>query len=221
VHFILKPILERYFNMTLLIKGREKQPPSVTPSHHFSSIPQLFLLTHLIHLDSDPILFICTHLTISPFTVPHPQDCLESLAEVMSRKVNRDYRNQNQNQDSGIQSHESSLDSVVSAARLLRTPDSVRTGGAVLGALRVIYASLSSLKADSHYWTVQQSSSRWLWLVRLCFDRRNRVRVLSLETLAIVLGFTRSELSSRKGGDGQGQGEGERRQEIESGMCCL
>jgi hypothetical protein len=139
----------------------------------------------------------------------------------MSRKVNRDYRNQNQNQDSGMQSPESSLDSVISAARMLRTPDSVRTGGAVLGALIVIYASLSSLKADSHYWTVQQSSSRWLWLVRLCFDRRNRVRVLSLETLAIVLGFTRTEPSSRKGSDGQGQGEAESRLEIESGMRCL
>ena len=144
----------------------------------------------------------------------------------MSRKVNRDYRTQNQ--DSGIQGTESSLDSVISAARLLRTPDSVRAGGAVVGALRVIYATLSSLEADSHFWTVQQSSSRWLWLVRLCFDRRNKVRVLSLETLAIVLGFTRFEASSRRGREGQGEGGGEadgdgeggeRRHEIESGVC--
>ena len=164
------------------------------------------------------------NLSLSLFTALLLKDCLENLAEIMSRKVNRDYRTQNQ--DSGIQGTESSLDSIISAARLLRTPDSVRAGGAVVGALRVIYATLSSLEADSHFWTVQQSSSRWLWLVRLCFDRRNKVRVLSLETLAIVLGFTRSEASSRRGREGQGEGGGEadgvggeRRHEIESGVC--
>ena len=32
--------------------------------------------------------------------------------------------------------------------------------------------------------------SKWLWLVRLCFDRRSRVRVLSLEILGMVLKCT-------------------------------
>ena len=53
---------------------------------------------------------------------------------------------------------------------------------------------------------VPRNKSKWLWLVRLCFDRRSRVRVLSLEILGMVMKRTPASTRSAHSEGGVGSG---------------
>lgn len=153
----------------------------------------------------------------------------------MCVRVNRDYRTKNLDSRGYSDKNLSALDLIISCARLLRTPDSMRTGGALLGALKIIFACMSSISEGSDFWTRTETTqnegkeaslgrdvpslipsyftfpflilpghvgqdgrpdqaSRWLWVVRLCFDRRSSVRTLSIRILGVVLRNTHSLL---------------------------
>jgi hypothetical protein len=75
-------------------------------------------------------------------------------------RVNRDYRIKPLDSTGHIDKHSSALDIIISCARLLRTPDSMRTGGALIGALRVIFACMSSIEDGSGFWTRTEASQR-------------------------------------------------------------
>ena len=158
-------------------------------------------------------------------------------------------------------SYSSPLDAIISVAKLLRTPDSVRTGGALTGGLKVLLACFNTLnksddggasggvgagvgrvsegregedrqqwrrmvkgmrneefkehsaEREKHSKECSMMTSPWLWLVRLCHDRRSAVRLLALELLNIVLqneerGLETS-MEGRRRDDREGRDEGE------------
>ena len=75
------------------------------------------------------------------------------MSDAMCVRVNRDYRTKNLDSRVHSERNLSALDSIISCARLLRTPDSMRTGGALIGALKIIFACVSSICVGSDFWT--------------------------------------------------------------------
>ena len=82
------------------------------------------------------------------------------MSEALCVRVNRDYRIKPLDSTGHIDKHPTALDLIISCARLLRTPDSMRTGNALLGALRVIFACMSSIEEESGFWTRTEASQR-------------------------------------------------------------
>ena len=54
------------------------------------------------------------------------------------------------------------LELIISTVKLLRTPDSVRTGGAFIGALRVVLSSFHEISKKKEEWA------------RMCFATRGQ-----------------------------------------------
>ena len=75
------------------------------------------------------------------------------MSDAMCVRINRDYRTKNLDSRGHSDKNLSALDLIISCARLLRTPDSVRTGGALIGALKIIFACMSSIGEGSDFWT--------------------------------------------------------------------
>ena len=82
------------------------------------------------------------------------------MSEALCVRVNRDYRIKPLDSTGHTDKNPSALDLIISCARLLRTPDSMRTGGALIGALRVIFACMSSIEEGSGFWTRTEVSQR-------------------------------------------------------------
>ena len=53
---------------------------------------------------------------------------------------------------SAVRKTSSALGSIIATVKLLRTPDSVRTGGALIGALKVLCACFSEVSGDEDLW---------------------------------------------------------------------
>lgn len=85
---------------------------------------------------------------------------LLKMSEALCVRVNRDYRTKPIDSTGHTDKHPSALDLIISCARLLRPPDSMRTGGALIGALRVIFACVSSIEEGSGFWTRTEASQR-------------------------------------------------------------
>jgi hypothetical protein len=77
---------------------------------------------------------------------------MDCAADVLCRKISRDYRTLDRHSrgtsDKVRDKDTCLLQDIVLTARMLRTPDCMRGGGAVVGCLRVIAACLSCTSED-------------------------------------------------------------------------
>jgi len=84
-----------------------------------------------------------------------------------------------------------SLDLVLKSIRLLRTPDSLRGNGSLLSSLRLFFCCLTQFSSDSgasdeegRWWRRVRD---WGWIMRLGWDRRSEVRLLTVSILQALL----------------------------------
>jgi hypothetical protein len=76
------------------------------------------------------------------------------------------------------------INQLIRTAQHLRSPDSLRSSGALIACLKVLASYYQTI--DERTDAVQKlrslrGSDEWKWLIRLCYDRRSEVKALALE----------------------------------------
>jgi hypothetical protein len=83
----------------------------------------------------------------------------------------------------------SPIDSITRSIKLIRTPDSMFGTSALVGSLRVLYVFLQSIPIKSRS-DCPIINSDWKWMLRLAYDRRADIRLLSLKIMSIVIPYS-------------------------------
>lgn len=81
------------------------------------------------------------------------------------------------------------IDSITRSIKLIRTPDSMFGTSALVGSLRVLYVFLQSIPIKNRS-DASIINSDWKWMLRLAYDRRADIRLLSLKILSIVIPYS-------------------------------